>query len=479
MHQKEVKTILSSNNGMNLFRGCEHGCIYCDSRSKCYHIEHDFEDILVKSNSLLLLEEALKKKRKKVMIKTGSMSDPYIPIEQELQITRRALELILKYGHGVSIQTKSDLILRDFDLIKKINDNTKAVVEITLTTYDDNLCRLIEPNVCPTSKRLEVIKKFTDANIPVVVWLTPFLPFINDTHENISSLLDALIKLKVTGIVFFGIGLTLRDGNREYFYNKLDTHFKGLKDKYIKCFNARYEVFSKNNKELSDYVISTCKKNNIMINQDDVFSFINNIDKKDAQPIHFISKLNDVLLYYFTSSERIVIRLTHINEIPKNVFIFMSNDMYKRCTNILNLINDYLEKLGMYIYIDLYDSDLDNYQSFPHFINNIIITSSSSKETINLNTPSSITYNSISKSIPLINYSNILRVFVIGLPNDDIMNYDLILSIRNSCIINNVPFTFLSLSSLFLKDGKMYKLKETDLVKQAFLANINYKESIE
>ena len=157
MHFVQAKGILSSSNGINLYRGCSHGCIYCDSRSKCYGMNHDFEDIEVKENAPELLEAALRRKRKRCMIGTGAMTDPYIPLEKSLEYTRKALLLIEKYGFGVALQTKSSLVLRDLELLKRINQKTKAVVQMTLTTADDSLCRIIEPNVCATSERFETL----------------------------------------------------------------------------------------------------------------------------------------------------------------------------------------------------------------------------------------------------------------------------------------------------------------------------------
>ena len=217
MHFKSVKSILSTNNGMNLFRGCEHGCIYCDSRSKCYRMDHSFEDIEVKENALELLEIALKKKKQKCMIGTGSMSDPYTPSEKLLKHTRKALELIKRLGFGISLITKSNLILRDIDLLEEINKKAKTVVQITLTTFNDELCKKIEENVCPTSERLKILEEMQKRDIPTVVWLCPILPFINDTEENLLNILEACKKYKVKGIINFGFGLTLREGNREYF----------------------------------------------------------------------------------------------------------------------------------------------------------------------------------------------------------------------------------------------------------------------
>ena len=157
MHYVNSKSILSAKNGMNLYRGCTHGCIYCDSRSDVYNMNHKFEDIEVKANSLELLKKALKSRRKKAMIGTGAMCDPYIPLEKDLRYLRQSLELIYKYGFGFTCITKSDLILRDLDLLKKINEKTKVVVQMTLTTADEDLCRILEPNVCTTKRRVEVL----------------------------------------------------------------------------------------------------------------------------------------------------------------------------------------------------------------------------------------------------------------------------------------------------------------------------------
>ena len=249
MHFVKVKGILSARNGMNLYRGCNHGCIYCDSRSNCYHIDHQFEDIEVKENAIELLENSLKSKRKKVMVGTGSMTDPYIPLEMELCNVRKSLELIYKYGHGFTVITKSDRILRDLDLLKKINEKTKCVVQMTLTTYDEELCKILEPNVSTTSERFEVLKTLRDSGIPTIVWLCPILPYINNTKENIEGLLSYCIEAKVKGIISFGMGLTLREGNREYFYEKLDRHFPGMKEKYIKNYGNSYIIDSPNNRE--------------------------------------------------------------------------------------------------------------------------------------------------------------------------------------------------------------------------------------
>lgn len=281
MHEVVVKGILSAKNGMNIYRGCTHGCIYCDSRSTCYQILHTFEDIEVKKNAVELLEQTLRKKKKKVMIGTGSMCDPYMDIELSTKIMRKSLQLILDYGFGATVLTKSANVLRDLDLLKKINENTKSVVQITLTTFDENLCRLIEPNVSTTKERIEVLKIMKENNIPTVVWLSPILPYINDTRENIEAIMNACIATEVRGILCFGIGLTLREGNREYFYKKLDESFPGIKEKYINKFGNSYELQSENQKELMDYLKETSKKHGILFGPDACFSYLHEFEDKN------------------------------------------------------------------------------------------------------------------------------------------------------------------------------------------------------
>lgn len=291
MHTVYAKGILSARNGMNIYRGCSHGCIYCDSRSKCYQMLHDFEDIEVKANAVQLLETALKKKRKPCMIGTGAMSDPYIPLEKNLCHMRKCLELIDRYGFGVSILTKSNLILRDLDLLKSINKKAKAVVQMTLTTYDEKLCKILEPNVSTSYERFKVLEIMRDNNIPTIVWLDPILPFINDTEENICSILSYCEKAKVHGIICFGMGLTLREGNREYFYQKLDEHFPTLKEKYIQTYQNRYEITSPKNKELMQIFISFCRRLGIMYNVDEIFSYLSEFEQKENQQLNFFDML--------------------------------------------------------------------------------------------------------------------------------------------------------------------------------------------
>jgi DNA repair photolyase len=286
MHFVDAKGILTSNNGMhgmNIYRGCSHGCIYCDSRSKCYQFTHAFEDIEVKQNAPELLEKALKSKRKKCMIGTGAMSDPYMHCEETLELTRQCLQIIKKYELGLAIQTKSDRILRDIDLLDEINRSAKCVVQITLTTYDDDLCQILEPNVCNTKRRIEVLEEMQKRGIPTIVWLTPILPFINDTEENVTSILEECARVGVKGIIDFGMGLTLREGDREYYYAALDKHFPGMKQRYIQRYGNSYELPSPNAKALQGILRRICKENGMLSNPYECFKYMNELPDKYQQ----------------------------------------------------------------------------------------------------------------------------------------------------------------------------------------------------
>ena len=286
MHFVDAKGILTRKNGyygMNIYRGCSHGCIYCDSRSKCYQFTHPFEDIEVKQNAPELLEKALRSKKKKCMIGTGAMSDPYMHCEEKLRLTRRCLEIIQKYGFGAAIQTKSDRVLQDIDLLDEINRSAKCVVQITLTTYDDYLCSILEPNVCNTKRRIEVLEKMQKRGIPTIVWLTPILPFINDNEDNVTSIMRECARTGVKGVIDFGMGLTLREGDREYYYAALDKHFPGLKQRYIRTYRNSYELPSPNAKELTAIYKRICKENGIMSTTDECFQYIGKFPEKQSQ----------------------------------------------------------------------------------------------------------------------------------------------------------------------------------------------------
>ena len=278
MHFVDAKGILSGNDGhwgMNIYRGCSHGCIYCDSRSRCYQFTHPFEDIEVKQNAPELLEAALRSKRKKCMIATGSMSDPYMHCEEKLRLTRKCLEIILRYGFGATLLTKSDRVLLDMDLLEEIHRKTKCVVQMTLTTYDDDLCRIVEPNVCTTRRRIEVLEEMRHRGIPTVVWLTPILPFINDTEDNIRAILAECIRVGVKGIICFDMGLTLREGDREYYYAALDKSFPGMKKRYIQRYANAYALPSPRAKELMGLFWNTCRQHGLLCTPEDCFAYLN------------------------------------------------------------------------------------------------------------------------------------------------------------------------------------------------------------
>lgn len=284
MHFVNAKGILSAKNGMNIYRGCTHGCIYCDSRSACYQMKHRFEDIEVKQNAPELLEYALRHKRKGCMISTGAMCDPYLHAEEKLRLTRKCLEIIDHYGFGACILTKSSRISRDLDLLSSINKKAKCIVEMTLTTYDESLCKILEPHVCTTRERYKTLKIMQQNHIPTVVWLSPLLPFINDTEDNLRGILSYCFDAGVAGILCFGIGTTLRDGDREYFYAALDRHFPGIKEKYLQKYGNSYECRSINHNRLMKIFHNECKLHHVMHDVDQIFEYLSQFPShKDTQ----------------------------------------------------------------------------------------------------------------------------------------------------------------------------------------------------
>ncbi len=286
MHFTDVKGILTGSGGylgMNIYRGCTHGCIYCDSRSSCYQFTHPFEDIEVKRNAPELLEAALRSKRKRCMIGTGSMSDPYMHIEEQLGLTRRCLEIIYKYRFGAAVQTKSDRILRDLDLLAEINRTAKCVVEMTLTTYDDDLCAILEPHVCNTKRRIEVLHIMRERGIPTIVWLSPILPYINDTEENVAAILRACVRAGVKGVICFGMGMTLREGDREYYYAALDKHFPGMKERYIRHYGNAYELASPKSNELWEVFYRILGESGMLVTPEECFAYMREMPEKYEQ----------------------------------------------------------------------------------------------------------------------------------------------------------------------------------------------------
>jgi DNA repair photolyase len=267
----EAKTIISKvkNPSMwfgieyntNFYRGCSHKCIYCDSRSECYNIEN-FNDIEVKTNAPLLLERELMKKKRKYIIGTGAMCDPYMHAEKKYEITKKCLEVINKYHFPVTITTKSDLILRDIELLKEINKKSKVMVMITITTVDDDLSKIIEPNTPLSSTQFQTIKKLTEVGIETGILLMPVLPYITDTEENIKNLVLKAKEVNTSFIISF-FGVTLRDRQRDYYYKMLDKHFPLLKTIYMKEFGNSYSCTSKRYRTLKNTLIKTCNENNI------------------------------------------------------------------------------------------------------------------------------------------------------------------------------------------------------------------------
>ncbi len=274
----KAKTILSKvkygnewygiDYNMNLYRGCSHSCIYCDSRSNCYHIEN-FDLVRGKENALYILEQELFKKREKGIIGIGSMSDTYNPLEKEYEQTRGTLKLISKYGFGVSIDTKSDLILRDIDLLKEINTKNNVIVKFTITTPNDELSKIIEPNVCISSKRLQAIKILSDNGIFTGIMMNPMLPFITDKEENIRYLVKLAYENGAKFIHTY-MGMTLRENQRDYYFDKLDQHFIGIKEKYIKYYGDKYNCIVPNYKRLYKVFIDECTKYGILYDMKDI-----------------------------------------------------------------------------------------------------------------------------------------------------------------------------------------------------------------
>ena len=272
-----AKTMLSYAKGehwfgidynMNIYKGCSHGCIYCDSRSSCYGIE-DFDEIKAKKDAILILHNELRRKVKTGVVGTGAMSDPYNPLEKQYGLTRSALELINQYGFGVAIATKSPLIMRDIDILKEINKHSPVIVKITVTAYEDELCKIIEPRVAPSSERFKAIKALTDAGIFTGILMMPVLPFIGDNEDNIRGIVREAAKMGVR-FIYPAIGMTLRENQREWYFTQLDKYFPGTKEKYIQQYGNQYECRSIHLKELRQVLIKECEKYGILYRMTDI-----------------------------------------------------------------------------------------------------------------------------------------------------------------------------------------------------------------
>lgn len=260
----------ATDYNMNIYRGCSHGCIYCDSRSECYGIDH-FDQVRAKENALVILEDNLRRKTLKGVIGTGAMSDPYNPMEKKHQLTGQALALIKTHGFGVAIATKSPLVTRDKDLLAAIQKRSPVIVKITITTADDPLSRIIEPHAAPSSERFAAIKELSAAGVYAGILLMPVLPFINDTIENIQSIVQ-LGAANGARFIYPAFGLTLRDQQRLYFYDRLDEHFPGIKKEYMKHFGNSYSCASPNAKALWSVFTRECQEHQILYKMPDIVS---------------------------------------------------------------------------------------------------------------------------------------------------------------------------------------------------------------
>lgn len=288
INAKTILTKVSSGNywygidyNMNLYRGCSHGCIYCDSRSDCYHIDN-FDIVRGKKDALAILDTELRKKRVKGVIGIGAMSDTYNPQEIKYEITRGALKLISKYHYGVSIDTKSDLILRDLDLLKEINSKNNVIIKFTITTPKDKLSKIIEPGVCESSKLFQAIKQLSDNGLFVGIMLNPVLPFITDNVMDIKELVR-LASENGAKFIHTYMGMTLRENQRDYYYRMLDKYFIGLKDKYKNTYGLKYDCTVPNAGYLYRVFINECKKYGLLYKMEDIIKAYKKTSRKNQQ----------------------------------------------------------------------------------------------------------------------------------------------------------------------------------------------------
>jgi DNA repair photolyase len=248
-HVKQPDTWFGLKYNMNLYRGCQHQCIYCDSRSECYRLG-DLAEIRVKINALDLLDDVLPRKRVRGTIGFGSMNDLYMPVERKYKLGRGALEIIRHHQFPVHILTKSDLVLRDREILADIN-KVYAAVSFTITTADDDLASIIEPGAPRPSARYRAMRELADAGILTGVTMMPILPYLEDNPENIQRIVHLAAEAGASYIIP-AFGMTLRPGSRDYYYQKLDQHFPGLKDRYIKTYGDSYQCSSPNWEQLNE-----------------------------------------------------------------------------------------------------------------------------------------------------------------------------------------------------------------------------------
>ena len=281
MLKKEAKTILSTQNGMNPYRGCEDGGFrdarFTDSRRK-----NDPGEPEAKINAAELLEMTLRRKRSKCMIAAGGMCDPYPPEEEELRLMRNCLEVIDRYGYGVTIQTRSPLLLRDLDLLKSINRKSRCIVLVTLAAAEESLREKLEPGACSTAERIRLLNSLKEAGIPTVVRLTPLLPMINDTAENLRALMEACVGAGIYGIQTYGLSFMYRVSERERFYSALEERFPGMKEKYLETFGQGNELVSPAKEELTELIHRTCGNYHIEDDAGRIFTWLHAFVDREA-----------------------------------------------------------------------------------------------------------------------------------------------------------------------------------------------------
>lgn len=272
LHKNKSSEWFGNDYNMNLYRGCCHGCIYCDSRSDCYRID-DFDTVCAKENALHILRDELRRKVRSGVIGTGAMSDPYNPFEAQELLTRHALELISAYNFGITVITKSSLIVRDIDVYKEISEHSPVLCKMTVTTADDELCRLLEPNVSLSSERFEALAKMADNGLFTGITMMPVLPFIEDSEENIMKIVRTAHECGVR-CIYPAFGMTLRSNQREYYFNKLDKLFpeQKLRERYIRTFGERYTCTSPKAKRLWNIFSAECERLGILYDMRDIIS---------------------------------------------------------------------------------------------------------------------------------------------------------------------------------------------------------------
>lgn len=259
-----------NNYNMNIYKGCCHGCIYCDSRSECYQIDH-FDQVRAKDNALALIAGELERKRRKGVVGTGAMGDPYNPLEREYRLTRGALELIDTNRFGVSIATKSDLVTRDIDVLCSIKTHSPVLIKITITTADDELCRKVEPNAPVSSRRFLAMRQLAASGIFTGILLMPVLPFIEDNDENIADIVRLAAEAGAR-FIYPAFGVTLRQNQREWYYAKLDERFPGLRRQYVRQFGNAYECQSPRAQELWHLFKEECDTRGILYKMKDIIA---------------------------------------------------------------------------------------------------------------------------------------------------------------------------------------------------------------